>query len=205
MSVTTPTPRSGRGWRKIVVVLLLVRRGTRRPARTWRFRRRPPGSRRPAQAGIQIPQRGVLVACLGRAVTGLLALAAWRVWEAPGRAQRKSARPSAISRFDRRSAALCRRRASACSRPVSGLVVLALLAAAGSTARRLLPDRWPCRVDPDPLWGLGGVRDRVLERRRSWGLDPVRDQAGDVRIDLPWCLDRDRRGRGGSLLWGFGS
>ncbi len=132
MSVTTPTPRSGRGWWKIIVVLLLVGAVAAAGANiavpsaaTWYAALHKPAFNPPAW----------LLVAVSAAQCGLLALAAWRVWEAPAALTEKRA---ALGHFaiQLTLGALWTLVFFGLQRPVSGLVVLALLAAAGSTARR---------------------------------------------------------------------
>jgi translocator protein len=133
MSVTTPTPRSGRGWWKIIVVLLIVCAVAATgasiavpPEATWYAALHKPAFNPPAW---------VLVA-VSAAQYGPMVLAAWRVWEAPATLAEKRA---AFGHFaiQLTLGALWTLVFFGLQRPVSGLIVmLALLAAVGSTARR---------------------------------------------------------------------
>jgi benzodiazapine receptor len=133
MSVSTPTSRPGRGWWKIIVVLLIVGAVAAAcasiaipPATNWYAALHKPAFNPPAW----------LLVAVSAAQCGLMALAAWRVWEAPAALTEKR---GAFGHFaiQLTLGALWTLVFFGLQRPVSGLVVmLALLAAAGSTARR---------------------------------------------------------------------
>jgi translocator protein len=133
MLVTTPTPRSGRGWWKIIVVLLIVCAVAATgasiavpPATTWYSALHRPAFNPPAW---------VLVA-VSAAQYGPMALAAWRVWEAPAT---PAERRGAFGHFaiQLTLGALWTLVFFGLQRPVSGLILMVvLLAAVASTARR---------------------------------------------------------------------
>lgn len=133
MSVTTPTPRSGRGWWKLIVVLLIVcavaaagATITVPPVATWYAALHKPAFNPPAWVFVAV----------SAAQCGLMAVAVWRVWEAPAALAEKR---GAFGHFaiQLTLGALWPLVFFALQRPVSGLIlVLALLAAVGSTARR---------------------------------------------------------------------
>jgi benzodiazapine receptor len=133
MPVTAPTPRSGRGWWKIIVVLLIVCAVAAAgasiavpPVTTWYAALHKPAFNPPAW---------VLVA-VSAAQCGPMALAAWRVWEAPATS---AERRGAFGHFaiQLTLGALWTLVFFGLQRPVSGLIVmLVLLAAVGTTLRR---------------------------------------------------------------------
>jgi translocator protein len=133
MSVTTPTPRAGRGRWKLVVLLLIV------------------GAVAAAGAAVTFPKIDTWYAGLAKpafnpptwvfapvwaALYGLMAVAAWRVWEAPAE---PAATRGALAHFTIQLmlTLLWPLTFFGLQRPVSGLIVMLVLAAAvATTARR---------------------------------------------------------------------
>ena len=133
MSVTTPTPHSGRGRWKLVVLLLIVCAVAAAGATvtfpklaTWYAALNKPAFNPPEW----------VFAPVWAALYGLMAVAAWRVWEAPGAPSEKR---GALAHFAIQLMlnALWPLVFFGLRRPVSGLIVmLVLLVAVGTTLRR---------------------------------------------------------------------
>jgi benzodiazapine receptor len=132
-SVTTPTPHSGRGRWKLVVLLLIVCAVAAAGATvtfpklaTWYAALNKPAFNPPEW----------VFAPVWAALYGLMAVAAWRVWEAPGAPSEKR---GALAHFAIQLMlnALWPLVFFGLRRPVSGLIVmLVLLVAVGTTLRR---------------------------------------------------------------------
>jgi benzodiazapine receptor len=133
MSVTTPSPSSGRSWWKLIVLLLIVCAVAATGAivtvpkiATWYAALNKPAFNPPAW--VFAPVWVVLY--------GLMALAAWRVWEAPAAPSEKR---GALAHFAVQLVlnALWPPVFFGLQRPVSGLILmLVLLAAVCTTVRR---------------------------------------------------------------------